>query len=67
MIVVLNDICMEKAMLNGFYEPESVRNFNQQIRDEFAKNVEILERELLQLTESLILKGNLNDPKQTDC
>jgi hypothetical protein len=57
---------MGKARINGFYEPESVRNFNQQIRDEFAQNVEILERELLQLTESLILKGNLNDRKQTD-
>jgi len=50
---------MEKAVLNDFFEPESVRNFNQQIRDEFASNIEILEKELLQLTESLIRKGNL--------
>jgi hypothetical protein len=50
---------MKKAVLNDFYEPESVRNFNQQIRDEFAFNIETLEKELLQLTESLIRKGNL--------
>lgn len=50
---------MEKAVLNNLYEPEHIRNFNQQIKDEFAKNIEALERELLQLTESLMQNGNL--------
>jgi len=51
---------MEKTMLlNGFYGSESVRNFNQQIRDDFAKNIETLEKELLQVTETLIKNGDL--------
>lgn len=50
---------MEKDGLNGFYEPESIQNFNQQIRDEFAQKVEILEKELFQLTELLSQNRNL--------
>jgi len=46
-------------LLNGFYGSESVRNFNQQIRDDFAKNIETLEKELLQVTETLIKNGDL--------
>jgi|GEM_PF-2194572 len=54
---------MEKARLNNFYEPESIRNFNQQIKDEFAHKMEALEKELLQLTESLIRDENILNNK----
>ena len=50
---------MREVKLNDFYETESIRNFNQQIKDEFAKNIKTLEAELLQLNELLIRKGNL--------
>jgi hypothetical protein len=44
---------MEESVLNWVFEPECVRSFNQQIRDEFTQKIEKIENELLELAELL--------------
>ena len=44
-------------MVCDLYEVESIQNFKQQLTDVFNHRVEVLEIELVQLTDFLILKG----------
>ncbi|HKC67246.1 MAG TPA: hypothetical protein VKG26_03395 [Bacteroidia bacterium] len=41
------------------YKTESIKNFNKQLSDNLLKNMELLENELLSLTDLLIADGNL--------
>jgi hypothetical protein len=39
--------------ITNLYQPENIRNFNRQIIDDFNKNIEVLEKELLSLNTEL--------------
>lgn len=41
------------------YETDSIRNFNQQIADNYTKRIETLENEMLSLCDLLVLDGDL--------
>ena len=46
-------------MRDDLYQIESIRNFNQEMKDRLIRNIEKLEAELSQLTDLLILNENL--------
>lgn len=46
-------------MLEDLYQIESIRNFNQEMKDRLIRNIEKLEAELAQLTDLLTHNGNL--------
>ncbi len=41
------------------FEIKSIREFNEQIADNITRDIEILEKELISLTDLLIIDGNL--------
>jgi hypothetical protein len=46
-------------MVEDLYQTDTIRNFNQEMKDRLIRNIEKLEAELSQLTDLLTLNGNL--------
>jgi hypothetical protein len=57
---MLQDHCITKEYADtNLYAIDSIQTFNRQIADNLNKKIEILEGELLSLTQLLILDGDL--------